>query len=201
MPIRLFAIAATVAALGAASAARSESCSNSCVTMAIPAADGVHTKLDGTADAVLWPPSEEFREIHISALNNRGAACDVTINDVRQDEAPRVAGNGAKLEDAVDCDNGGDASTIALRSDRASNGDGRAYHIRFGLADPDCSKAAKADEVLVAVPRDESVTSLKSYAEDEGTLTASYAGSELQCVPHKDDRLAGLPEKWPGSNN
>jgi hypothetical protein len=49
--------AAAVMLAAAASHAGGESCSNSCVTMAIPAADGVYTRLDGTADAVLWPPT------------------------------------------------------------------------------------------------------------------------------------------------
>ena len=144
--------------------------------------------------AVLWPPSKEFRDIQISALNNQGVECDVTIGDVRQDESPRVAGDGATVDDAVGCNNEGHSSTVALRSERASNGDGRAYYISFRLDDPDCSSSAKADEVLVAVPREESITSLKSYADVESTLTASYSGPELECTPRDDDRLARLAE-------
>jgi hypothetical protein len=192
-PRKLLAIAATIAMVAAANLARSETCSNTCVTLAIPASDGVHTRLDGTADAVLWPPGTDFRRIHIAALNNQGVECDVTIDDVRQDEAPRVSRSGATFDDAVDCNNDGDASTIALRSERARNGDGRAYHVSFRLDDPDCLKSARTDEVLIAVPREESVTTLKSYAGEDDTLTASYGGSELQCTPRQDDRLAGLP--------
>jgi hypothetical protein len=181
-----------LAAVGTATVAHGDSCTNTCVTVAIPSSDGVQTKLDGTADAVLWPPGNDFRLIHIAALNDHGVDCDVTINDVRQDEAPRVSRNGKTLDDAVDCNNEGDSSTIGLRGERARNGDGRAYHISFRLDDPDCIRSGKTDEVLIAVPRDDAATSLKSYADDGDTLTASYAGSELQCTPQQDDRLAGL---------
>jgi len=183
---------AIVAGSAAVAAAETASCSNSCVTMAIPAsADGVYTKLDGTADAALWPPTHELRTIRISALNKRGADCDVTIEDVRQDEAPGMAGSGAKIDDAVNCDNEGHESSVQLRSDREDNGDGRGYQIRFHMDDPDCGKQAKADEVTVVVPRDQSVArSLKPAVEDESTLTASYSGSQLQCSPpQRDARL------------
>lgn len=178
-----------VAVVGSVAIAAAASCSNTCVTMAIPSSpDGVYTKLDGTADAALWPPTHELRTIRISALNNRGANCDVTIEDVRQDEAPGVAGSGAKIDDAVNCDNEGHESSVQLRSDREDNGDGRGYQIRFHLNDPDCGKQAKADEVLVVVPRDQSVArSLKPAVEDDSTLTASYSGSQLQCSPSQRD--------------
>ncbi|MFN2428165.1 MAG: hypothetical protein ABR587_17155 [Candidatus Binatia bacterium] len=177
---------------GTASVAIADTCSNTCVTMAIPrSSDGVQTRLDGSADAVLWPPSRELRKIVISALNNRGASCDVTIDDVRQDEAPGVAGSGATLEDAVNCDNAGVESSVELRSDRDDDGNGRAYEISFRLKDPDCRRHARADEVVVVVPRDESVTSLKPDV--DGALTASYAGSALECAPPQRD--ARLPRR------
>jgi hypothetical protein len=174
-----------------ASSASSGTCSNSCVTMAIPRSDdGVYTKLDGTADAVLWPPSQDLRTIRISALNSHDRGCDVTIDDVRQDEAPGVAGSGATIDDAVNCSNDGQESSVDLRSDRSEGGDGRAYHIRFTLADPDCVTTGKADEVLVLVPHDENTTSLKSDI-DDGPLTASYSGTTLQCAPpQRDARVA-----------
>ena len=192
--LKMLAIVVATGGLGIATVARSESCTNTCVTMAIPSAEGLHTKLDGTADGLLWPPTQELRRIQISALNNRGADCNVTIGDVRQDEATKTAATGTPIDDAVNCLNRGDQSSVELRSDRASNGDGRAYHISFRLDDPDCRDTARADEVLVVVPHDkhQGLASLKSWDADEGTLTASYSGPALQCAPASDDRLASV---------
>jgi len=187
-------IAATtlcIAVFGTTAFAAGETCSNSCVTMAIPRSDdGVVTRLDGTADAALWPPSHELRKIRIAALNDRGQSCNVTIDDVRQDEAPGTAGSGAPIDDARNCDNQGDESTVELRSDREDDGNGRSYQISFHLDDPDCSRSARADEVVIVVPRDQSTTtSLKSEV-DESSLTASYAASRLHCAPpQRDARL------------
>lgn len=191
LPRGIAATALAAAVLGTTTPANSGTCPNTCVTMAIPrSGDGVHTKLDGSADAVLWPPTHELRKIHVAALNDHGARCNVTIDDVRQDEAPGTAGSGTLIDDAVHCDNQGEESTVELRSDRKDDGDGRAYLIRFHLDDPDCSKSARTDEVVVVVPRDQSTaTSLKSEV-NESTLTASYAGSALQCAPlQRDARL------------
>ena len=184
------AVAAIIAAVAPTGKAMGGACSNSCVTMAIPAAAGVFTRLDGTADAVMWPPSRELRTIRISALNMRGASCDVTIDDVRQDEAPGLAGSGAVIDDAVHCDNQGHESTVRLRSDRAESGDGRGYRISFRLEDPNCGGQARLDEVLVAVPREQATTTSLEPLVDEGTMTASYSGSALQCSPpQRDARL------------
>ena len=74
---RLVAVAVTIAGIGTATLAHSQTCKNSCVTMAIPKTDdGVYTKLDGSADAVMWPPTQELRTIRISALNERSEPCD-----------------------------------------------------------------------------------------------------------------------------
>lgn len=187
LPLALATIA-VVAAAASPAFADSDSCWNSCVTMAIPSSpDGVRTRLDGTADAELWPPSHELRTIRISALNNRGVACDVTIHDVRQDEAPGVAGSGATIDDAVGCDNDGRESTVQLRSDRADDGNGRAYQISFRLQDPDCGHTPVADEVLVVVPKDQSVAHDLQPDVDEDMLTASYSGSALECAPPQRD--------------
>jgi len=186
-------LAATVAAAGVvslASSAWSESCTNSCVTVAIPRAEGVVTKLDGSADAALWPPSQELRTISISALNDRNMACDVTIHDVLQDEKPAVSSSGAPIDDVSGCVNDGEKSTIQLRSDRARDGNGRAYHVKVSLADPDCTASAKDDEVLIAVPQSEKPASLLPDA-DVGNFYPSYSGDALACVPeHKPDRMA-----------
>lgn len=190
LPVAL-AAALVVAAAATPAFADTDTCWNSCVTMAIPSSpDGVRTRLDGSADAELWPPSHELRTIRISALNNRGVACDVTIDDVRQDEARGVAGSGATIDDAVGCDNDGHESTVQLRSDRADDGNGRAYQIRFRLQDPDCSPTTVADEVLVVVPKDQDVARDLRPDVDEDMLTASYSGSSLECAPpQRDARL------------
>ena len=116
--VSVFALS-VVGVVASTAIARSENCTNTCVTMAIPRTTGVETKLDGTSDAVLWPPSEDLRTIRIAAENLRGAACDVTINDVRQDEPPAVTSDGVAIDDAVNCRNAGDSSSVDLRSDRA----------------------------------------------------------------------------------
>jgi hypothetical protein len=184
--------AATAGVVTLASPAWSESCTNTCVTVAIPRAEGVMTKLDGSADAVLWPPSQELRTIQISALNDRNTACDVTINDVLQDEKPAVSASGMPIDDAVGCVNDGEKSTIKLRSDRAKDGNGRSYHVMVSLADPDCTASAKDDEVLISVPQSEKATSLQPDA-DVNNLTPSYQGDALACVPEQEhERLAAV---------
>lgn len=184
------AAAVIITAVATAGNAMGGACFNSCVMMAIPATAGVYTRLDGMADAVLWPPSRELRTIRISARNMRGAVCDITIEDVRQDEAPALAGSGATIDDAVNCDNQGHESSVRLRSDRAENGDGRGYRINFRLEDPNCGGQVRLDEVLVAVPREKATVRSLDPMLDESTLTASYSGTALQCSPpQRDARL------------
>jgi hypothetical protein len=186
----LVVAAASAGVVTLASAAWSESCTNSCVTVAIPRAEGVITKLDGSADAALWPPTRELRTIEISALNDRNVACDVTINDVLQDENPAVSATGAPIDDAVGCVNDGEKSTIQLRSDRSKDGNGRAYHLMVSLTDPDCTASAKEDEVVVAVPQAEFTASIAPDP-DVNNLIPSYRGDALACVPEQEpDRVA-----------
>lgn len=181
-------VAATALAVGlcySAAFASAGTCTNTCVTMAIPRTEGVETRLDGTADAMLWPPTRELRRIRVAALNNRGKSCDVTIDEVLQDEE---ASRGA--DDAVRCDNEGDESTVELRSAREDAGDGRLYRIRFLLADPDCGKAAKRDDLAIVVPLDERATTSLKAVENETPLASSHASSTLQCSPpQRDARL------------
>lgn len=186
----LFRCGLVAAALVAATTAAADPCRNTCVTMAVPSAEGVRTRLDGTADAILWPPTQELRPIRLSALNDAGRPCDVTIADVRQDEMPRISASGATIYDASNCSNDGNASSIELRSDRDEDGDGRAYRIGVNLADPDCRATGRSDEVLIAVPIEEPTTAeLVSY-EDQPVVAASYPGPDLQCDSPSDDRLA-----------
>jgi hypothetical protein len=183
--------AASAGVVSLASNAWSESCANTCVTVAIPHAEGVMTKLDGSADAVLWPPSQELRTIQISALNDRNTACDVTINDVLQDEKPAMSASGAPIDDAVGCVNDGEKSTIQLRSDRAKDGNGRSYHVMVSLNDPDCTASAKGDEIVIDVPQTQT-TDLQPDP-DVNNLIPSYRGDALACVPEQEpDRVAAV---------
>jgi len=187
--------AATAVVLAAfASNAGAGSCSNTCATMAIArTSDGVITKLDGTADAALWPPDDDLRVIRISSINDRGFACDVDITDVQQNEPRAVAANGTPIDDAVGCANDGETSTIQLRAKRSNAGDGRSYHVDIAMKDPDCVSSSKADEVVVVVPRTEEEATLTAGLQpldDQGALTASYSGGALQCSPRQDDRIA-----------
>ncbi|HEY2773113.1 MAG TPA: hypothetical protein VGK20_03570 [Candidatus Binatia bacterium] len=179
----------TVARSGGAKAGQ---CSNTCTTMAIPAsADGVRTRLDGWADATLWPPDRGFRTIHISALDARDTACKVTITDVRQDEALATDRRGVDVADATNCSNARASASVDLRSERDQAGDGRMYHVAIRMEDPRCAKAARTDEVLVAVPREETAAPPKVEA-DASDLRSSYAGDSLQCRPHEADRYASI---------
>ncbi len=181
---------ATAGVISSAPGAWSQTCTNTCVTVAIPHAEGVTTKLDGSADAVLWPPSQELRTIRISALNDRNGECDVTIDDVLQDEKPALSASGMPIDDAVGCMNDGQQSTIQLRSDRSKDGNGRSYHVKISLADPDCSASAKSDEVLIAVPQTVTSNSLQPDP-DVNNLIPSYRGDALACVPEQQpDRVA-----------
>jgi hypothetical protein len=187
---RIAAAALVVAVADSAAFAGGKACTNSCVTMAVPRSDGVHTRLDGTADAALWPPTHELRQIRVAALNDGGKSCNVTIDDVLQDEAPGVTGGGGTIDDAVHCDNEGEESTVELRSDRDDTGNGRFYKISFHLEDPDCSNATKTDEVVIVVPLGRSTATSLEAAVDHSPLTASYASSSLQCAPpQRDARL------------
>jgi hypothetical protein len=186
----LSAAIAAAAIAGSAAVAFADSCSNTCTTVAIPRTDGVITKLDGTADAALWPPSHELRTIRISALNDQNTACDVTIEDVLQDEKRATTSGGAPIDDAAGCVNDGEASTIQLRSDRAEGGNGRSYHVLVSLSDPSCTSEDKSDEILVEVPIRDGTTDLQPDA-DVNNLFPSYSGDALACVPqHDPDRLA-----------
>lgn len=188
--IRAAATVVAVALSDSSSFAGGRTCSNTCVTMSVPKGEGVVTRFDGTADAALWPATRELREIRVAALNDRGRSCDVTIDDVQQDEAPEVAGSGLAIDDAVDCDNEGDESTVMLRSDRDADGDGRYYQVRFHLADPDCRRAARSDDLVIVVPLDETATADLKAVAAAGPLTASHATAALECTPlQRDARL------------
>jgi hypothetical protein len=165
-----------------ASGALAQTCPNSCTPAVTGPKEGVHTKFDGSADAILWPPNHKLRTIQISAVNNDGDACDITINDVRQDELLDGPGDGSTSPDAANCSNAGNDSLIDLRAERAGSGTGRYYHVMFTMSDPDCTLFPATDDGTVLVPHDQGVAHLGLWV-DEGPLAASYSGATLNCAP------------------
>jgi hypothetical protein len=174
----LASLAAPLVFSGAASA---QTCPNSCTPAITGPREGVHTQFEGSADAVLWPPNHKLRTIQISAVNNDGDACNITITDVRQDELLDGPGDGTTSPDATNCSNTGNDSSVDLRSERAGAGTGRFYHVLFTMSDPDCPLQTTMDDGRVLVPHDQGVAKLGTYI-DEGPIRKSYATATLSCT-------------------
>ncbi|HXC50084.1 MAG TPA: hypothetical protein VN634_04315 [Candidatus Limnocylindrales bacterium] len=162
-------------------AAGAQTCPNSCTPAITGPHDGVHTQFDGNSDAVLWPPNHKLRTIQISAVNNDGDACNITITDARQDEALDGKGDGNTSPDATNCSNTGNDSSIDLRAERAGYGTGRFYHVSFTMSDPDCTLLPAMDQAIILVPHDQGVVHLNAYV-DEGPIAPSYSGAMLSCT-------------------
>lgn len=162
--------------------ASAQSCPNSCSPAVTGPKDGVHTQFVGGSDAVLWPPNHKHKAISISAVNNDGDACNITITDARQDEPLNGPADGSTSPDATNCTNTGNDSLIALRAERAGNGDGRYYHVSFTMSDPDCPLLPAADEAIALVPHDQGVARLGLWI-DGGGVYASYSSAALVCAP------------------
>lgn len=140
---------------------------------------GVHSQFDGSADAIAWPPNHKTRKVSISAVNDDGDECDVTITDVRQDEPQTGAGSGNFAPDAENCSNTGKESSIDLRGERSGLGTGRYYTVSYTMDDPDAPGNPKSGTALVLTPHDQGV---KKVWVNEGPLFASYAGTALSCT-------------------
>lgn len=149
---------------------------NTCTAFVDGPRQGVHSQFDGSAEAVLWPPNHKLREVRISAENENGNECDVTITAVRQDEAVDGAGSGNTSPDAANCDNAGNTSTVELRGERSGMGTGRYYHVMFTMEDPDAMGMPAEDEALILVPHDQGVAHLDTWV-DEGPLFDSFDGA------------------------
>jgi hypothetical protein len=179
---KIYLIGATVVSLlTCAAAAPAGTCPNSCTPAITGPREGVHTQFDGNSDAVLWPPNHKLRTVQISAVNNDGDACNITITDARQDEPLDGAGDGNTSPDAANCSNAGTDSSIDLRGERAGMGTGRFYHVSFTMEDPDCTLLPAMDEAVILVPHDQGVVHLNTYV-DEGPLAPSYSGATLTCA-------------------
>lgn len=170
------------ASLLVAAAAEAQTCPNSCSPAITGPKEGVHTQFTGGTDAILWPPNHKLKNIRISAVNNDGDACDVTIVDARQDEPLNGQADGSTSPDAANCVNTGPESSIDLRGERAGNGTGRYYHVSFTMSDPDCPLLPSMGEAIALVPHDQGVAHLGLWI-DEGPLFKSYATTTLTCAP------------------
>jgi len=153
--------------------------SNTCVAAVDGPKEGVHSRFDGSADAVAWPPNHKLRAVRISAVNEAGDECNITITDARQDEPVTGLGSGNTTPDAANCANAGNESTIDLRGERSGLGTGRYYHVAYTMQDPDAPNSPKTGDARVLVPHDQGV---KKIWIDEGPLFASYEGAALGCT-------------------
>ncbi|HEX9669009.1 MAG TPA: hypothetical protein VGC93_05945 [Thermoanaerobaculia bacterium] len=172
-------LALVIGSAWGAGIAQAQLCENTCEADVVGPRQGRHTWSDTSADSVLWPPNHKFATITVSASNNDGDECDVTIDDVRQDEAVDEVGSGGANHspDATNCSNAGNASRVDLRGERSGTGTGRYYHISFTMEDPDCMMP-KMDEALVLVPHDQGVAHLGTWL-DEGGVFGSDGSSDL----------------------
>jgi hypothetical protein len=160
--------AAALLLLGVTGAASAQLCQNTCVGAVSGPSQGVHSQFDTSADAIAWPPNHKLRGVTLSAVNEDGDSCDVTITDVRQDEPVRGTGSGNTTPDAANCTNAGNESSVDLRGERSGTGTGRYYNVSYTMKDPDCSTPAM-DTAYVLTPHDQGVAHLNTWV-NEGPL-------------------------------
>jgi hypothetical protein len=159
---------------------------NDCVGSVDAAFQGQRAAGDLSAtpvDGVFWPPNHKLRTVTISAEESAddGEPCDVTITDVRQDEALDGQGDGNTSPDAANCSNAGDESRVDLRGERSGLGTGRYYTITYTMEDPDAPLIPpKEGTATLLVPHDMGVAHFGSYV-NEGPLFPSYSGAALSC--------------------
>jgi hypothetical protein len=170
---------AMLSVVSAPSFAQCVQTSNTCMADIDGVREGRHTA-DASADAVFWPPNHKFRKVSISASNSCGNTCDVTINDVAQDEPVTGMGSGNFSPDARGCSNAGSSSSVELRGERAgTNGDaetgfgtGRYYQVRYTMNDPDFPAQSSTATAMILVPHDQGKAHLGSWI-NEGPLFGS----------------------------
>jgi len=137
----------------------------------------------------LWPPNHKFVPIAIDGVTDPdGDPVTLTVSAVAQDEPVDASGNGDTCGDAV----GLGTDTVAVRSERSGNGDGRVYHIAFRAQDP--LGLFCTGDVLVCVRHD---NGHGGACGDQGPLfdaapaaCPSRGGSDCDlegCVPLPDD--------------
>lgn len=178
--------------IGLAGATSAQVCTeNTCVPAVGDLKQGVHSQFDGSADAILWPPNHKLRTVEISAVNEDGEACDVTINDVRQDEPTNGEGSGNTPVDAANCDNScnndPNPACVDLRGERSGTlKTGRYYHILYTMDDPNCelNPMPEMGDARVLVPHDQGVAHMGLWV-DEGPIYDSdgSADATISCTP------------------
>lgn len=183
MRLTTLAVCGPLLAVVSAPALAQSLCQNTCVGYVDSPFEGrsvVSPTNLAQPDGVLWPPNHKLRTVRISAENQQADACDVTINNVTQDEPIVGAGSGNHRPDAASCSNTGNESRVDLRGERAGTGTGRYYHVSYTMEDPDCM-LPKMDEALVLVPHDQGVAHIDTWV-DEGGLFASHDdGVAINC--------------------
>ena len=98
----------------------------------------------------LWPPDHSFVPIDVVGVTDAdGDPITLTVLSIFQDEPTDSLGDGSSCPDAT----GTGSPTASLRSERAGQGDGRVYHLRF-VAD-DGRGGTCEGEVTVCVPHDQ----------------------------------------------
>ena len=174
-----------IATIGLAGAASAQVCDNTCVGAVDGPKQGVHTRFEEGADAILWPPNHKLRTIAISAVNEDGDPCNVTITRVAQDEPVTGEGSGNTSPDAANCDNSctnPDDACVDLRGERSGTlQDGRFYNVDYTMEDPGCPMMPAMNTALVLVPHDQGVAHTGVWL-NEGPLYDS-ANSPISCTP------------------
>lgn len=105
---------------------------------------------DAVADpGQLWPPNHQLVPIGvIDVIDPNNGTVTVTVTGVFQDEPVNGTGSGDTSPDAT----GVGTANVAVRAERAGNGDGRVYHITFSATSTSGSGSCTG-EVTVGVPK------------------------------------------------
>lgn len=96
----------------------------------------------------LWPPNHQLVPVEVlDVIDPSGGAVAITFTSVFQDEPVNGTGSGDTSPDAVGVGTG----SLAVRAERAGNGDGRVYHIAFSATSSSGGSCTGA--VTVGVPK------------------------------------------------
>jgi len=147
-----------------------------------PVCDMAYPSLDE-----LWPANHKFTSLEILGVTDPdGDALSFTIESIFQDEAVDDGGDGATAPDAII----GVGNGFELRAERAGDGDGRVYHIRFTVDDGHSGTCI--GEVLVSVPHDSGKDA--EPAIDGGGLYDSTVVPEAEVIQETPTVEAVVPD-------
>lgn len=120
-------------------------------------AENTQVRLDGSGSyaravpASVWPPNHKMTPIAIAGITDpNDDALTITITGVTQDEPVDGLGDGDTSPDAVV-----DGANVLLRLERAGNGNGRVYEIRFTADDGDGGACSGSVKVTVPYSRNQ----------------------------------------------